>query len=256
MRRSNNSMGVVGARNFGTSSSKPSGNSSPYVALKYRTGCTFAVRQVYQQTMLHILIADDHPIIRSGLKLILKPSIPQSKIYNVANGDDLVAIVRAHPINIVIMDLNIPDMDPQGVLHTILTIRPDIGVIIFSMNREEIYGKLYLKLGAKGYIVKGSEDEEIIEAVKCVAEGKIYMRKNMQQHYFNNLGEALNPFSALTKKEMEVLRYLVQGESVGSIARTMNIGKTTVSTHKGKIFEKMRVNNIFELKAIVDVHPL
>jgi two-component system invasion response regulator UvrY len=206
--------------------------------------------------MLHILIVDDHPIIRSGLKLMLKPNIPGARLYDVSNGDDLVAMVRAQPIDIVLMDLNIPDMDPQRIVHTLLAIRPDIGIIIFSMNREEIFGKLYLKLGAKGYIVKGSEEAEIVDAVKCVAGGGIYMKKDMQQYYFNDLGEHLNPFSTLSKKEMEVLRHLAQGESVGNITRIMNIGKTTVSTHKAKIFEKLHINNMFELKAIIDLHPL
>lgn len=187
---------------------------------------------------------------------MLKPNIPGARLYDVSNGDDLVAMVRAQPIDIVLMDLNIPDMDPQRIVHTLLAIRPDIGIIIFSMNREEIFGKLYLKLGAKGYIVKGSEEAEIVDAVKCVAGGGIYMKKDMQQYYFNDLGEHLNPFSTLSKKEMEVLRHLAQGESVGNITRIMNIGKTTVSTHKAKIFEKLHINNMFELKAIIDLHPL
>ncbi len=209
--------------------------------------------------MLKILIADDHPIIRVGIKYLLRANFDQVQIHEASNGDEIISLVKETSPEIVLMDLNMPRTDPQGILQTILTIRPGTGVIIFSMNKEEIFGMMYLNMGAMGYIRKGCEEQEIIRAIKCVAEGNVYISKEMRPYYFgknSTLSTYTHPFAALTRKELEVLRHLSKGESVMNICQVMNIGSTTVATHKAKIFSKLRVNNMFELKSIAELYPL
>lgn len=208
--------------------------------------------------MFNILIADDHPIVRTGIKYTLREHFKQIRIFEARNGDELVACVKENPIDIVLMDLNMPETDPQRVLQTILILKPALGVLIFSMNKEEIFGLMYLKMGAMGYLRKVCEETELVKAIQCVLDGNVYIRREMQPFYLGKttLEDKSNPFADLTRKELEVLRHLAQGESLSHICKVMNISNSTVGTHKAKILEKLRVNNMFELRAVTELYPL
>jgi two-component system invasion response regulator UvrY len=208
--------------------------------------------------MLNLLIADDHPIVRTGTKYTLKEHFEEIQIFEARNGDELIACVKEQPINLVLMDLNMPETDPQRVLQTILILKPEISVIIFSMNKEEIFGLMYLKMGAMGYLRKGCEEIELVKAVRCVLDGNVYIKKEMQPFYLGKttLADKNNPFTELTRKELEVLRHLSRGESIANICKVMNISSSTVGTHKAKILEKLRITNMFELRSITELYPL
>ena len=208
--------------------------------------------------MLSILIADDHPIVRSGLKLIIRESLPEAMLFEARNGAELIKQVTDQNPDIVIMDLNMPNTDPQRVMENMLLIKPGLGIIILSMNKEEIYGNMYLNMGAMAYLQKGCETSHIIKAIETVADGNLYITKEMHHLYrAKKTGIYSNsPFAALSKKEMEVLRHIAKGESGTAISKTMNLSTSTVGTHKAKIFTKLNISGIFELKEILDVYPL
>jgi DNA-binding NarL/FixJ family response regulator len=208
--------------------------------------------------MHRIVIADDHPMVRIGIRYSIREGFNPVQIFEAKNGDELIAAVKQHDIDIVLMDLNMPDTDPQQVLQTMLVLKPGIGVIIFSMNKEEIFGMMYLKMGAMGYLHKGGKPAEMIRAIRCVMDGNVYMTREMQQHYLGSNTETGkdNPFTALTRKELEVLRHLSGGASVISIARIMNIGSSTVGTHKASIFSKLRISNLLELKTLTELYDM
>lgn len=212
----------------------------------------------YCITMFNILIADDHPIVRTGSKFTLKEHFRQIGIFEARNGDELIAGIKEHPIDVVLMDLNMPGTDPQRVLQTILTLKPELRVIIYSMNKEEIFGLMYLKMGAMGYLRKECEETELVNAVQCVLDGNVYIRREMQTFYLGKatMEDKNNPFTELTRKELEVLRHLAQGQSLTHICKVMNISSSTAGTHKARILEKLHVANMFELKSLTELYPL
>ncbi len=205
--------------------------------------------------MLKVVVADDHPITRSGTKYLLRDHFSQIQIYEAENGSQVIEHVKKQSIDVVLMDLNMPDTDSQGTLQTLLVLSPDTNVLILSMNKEEIFGPLYLKMGARGYISKVLGEQEIPKAIKAVLEGNIYIRREMKEFY--EKGQKVeNPYQSLTRKEMEVLRHLVKGAPVAAISNAMSITITTVSTHKANIFNKLQLNNLLELKSLIDLYPL
>lgn len=205
--------------------------------------------------MFNVVIADDHSITRSGIKYILKDCFPHSGIYEAENGDEVLNLFKTRKIDILLMDLNMPNTDPQRLVQTLLVMEPDLKILVISMNKEEIFGPLYLRLGVKGFIPKELGEQELLKAIQAVRDGNLYIRKEMRDFYEGNIKLA-NPYELLTKKEMEILRHFIKGDSAITISRTMNIGISTVSTHKANIFEKLNISNLLELKSLSDLYPL
>ncbi|MEI9943338.1 MAG: response regulator transcription factor [Chitinophagaceae bacterium] len=203
-----------------------------------------------------MVIADDHSIIRVGIKLLFRAN-PLITIYEASNGDELFEQIKKYSPDIVLLDINMPNTNSQTLLQTILTIKPQLSVLVFSVNKEEIYGKLYLKLGARGYLQKDAPPEDIVKAVDCILAGNVYIRKDKQDMYLGGVGaREFSPYFVLSKKEMEVLPYLSSGDSVMNIARSLNLSPSTIGTHKSNIFSKLHITNIIELKELIALHPL
>ncbi len=203
----------------------------------------------------NIIVADDHPILRSGICFILKSHFPVVRIREAEDGDQAIALCKQSPADIMIMDLNMPNTDPQKMVYTLLALQPAINILVFTMYKEEIYGPLYYKIGARGFIPKMNGEKELVKAVETVLAGKIYIRDEMRDFYQKRDG-TIDPYALLSNKEKEVLRHLVTGDSQVNICKKLNIGITTVSTHKGNILRKLKLNNLMELKAMVDNLPL
>lgn len=200
------------------------------------------------------LIADNHDIVRAGLRFILSQHF-NATFFEVSNGNKLFEAVKAHDYDVVFMELNMPHTDAYGILQSILNIRPRLNVLIFSVYSQEIYGKFYMKAGAMGFLQKTESELEIIKAVNCVLMGNVYLPKEHQRLYLGReAGEPKNPFSALSRKEMQVLPFLSNELSVINIAKTMNLSPSTIGTHKANIFKKLTIQNVFELKTMTDLY--
>lgn len=208
--------------------------------------------------MKKIVLADDHPMTRIGVKFILQENMDQVFVYEVQDGNELIGIIKRETIDLVVMDLNMPGTDPQRTLQTMLALKPDLAVIIFSMNKEEIFGLHYLKMGAMGYLRKGADDKEVIKAVNCVLGGNIYIAKEMRPYYLADANGTLGqtPFDVLSKKELEVLRHLSKGESPVHISRIMDISSSTISTHKANILAKLKIENMVELRSLLELYGM
>lgn len=202
-----------------------------------------------------IIVADDHPVMRSGVCFILKSHFQAVRIWEAENGDEAIALCRQHPADIMITDLNMPGTDAQKMVHTLLALQPALNILVFTMYKEEIYGPLYYKLGVRGFIPKMNGEKELIRAVETVLAGDTYIRSDMRDFY-KKLEGAPDPYAVLSIKEKEVLRHLVTGDSMVSICKTLNIGITTVSTHKGNILRKLKLSNLLELRDMVNALPL
>lgn len=205
---------------------------------------------------MNILLADDHVIIRTGLKRFISSYIVGANIDEAIDGDSAFAKIKATIYQLIILDINMPNTDSFGLLSNIMVIRPEANVLMFSMNAEEIYAKKYLQLGAKGYLCKTASPSEIQTALDTVISGKRYISSALSQTFAEAVigKQAENPFDRLSPREFEIVLHLLKGESLASICKTLTLQTSTVGTHKARIFEKLQCSNIIDINALAKLY--
>jgi len=205
---------------------------------------------------MHILLADDHVIIRTGLKKFILNYISNAIIDEAFDGDSAFAKIKSNNYQLIILDINMPNTDSFGLLSNIMVVRPEANVLMFSMNAEEIYAKKYLQLGAKGYLSKTASESEIQNALDMVISGKRYISAALSQTLTNEaIGKkSENPFDTLSPREFEIVLHLIRGESLASICKALTLQTSTVGTHKARIFEKLKCTNIIDINALAKVY--
>jgi DNA-binding NarL/FixJ family response regulator len=199
--------------------------------------------------MIKILIADDHAIVRKGLKQILLEEYPSAKIGEVADAESLLAEVTKDDWNIVICDMNMPGRSGLDALTQIKQIAPRLPVLIMSMYPEDQYALRVLKAGASGYLGKDNIHDDIIKAVQTVQLGKKFITPTIAEKLANALGEDgnLQPHESLSDREFDVFKLLATGKAVSDIAAQLSLSATTVSTYRSRIMEKMHMRTNAEL---------
>jgi len=204
------------------------------------------------------LIADDHLIVRSGLKTIIKEMSPFAEFNEAANGDQVIGFIKNNDYDVVILDINMPETDSIALVSNLFAYKENSRVLIFSMNAESLYAKRFLKLGVLGYLDKESEASEIRKAIENVMSGTAYMSENLKRYFYEDMmaKRTDNPFEKLSNREIQVAKYLLQGYSHGEIQKTLNLHSSTVGTHKLRFFEKLKVRNIFELRELAKLYQI
>ena len=204
------------------------------------------------------LIADDHVIVREGLKSIIREICPIMKVDEAANGDAVFDFVKKNSYDILVLDVNMPDTDDMSLITNILAYKEDARILIFSMNEEHLYAERFFKLGVLGYLDKGSEVEEIKKALETVYNGMIYMSGKLKRSLSDDkiAIDKENPFQELSNRELQIVKYLLKGYSPAQIKETLNIHASTVATHKIHTFEKLKIKNVFELRELADLYHL
>ncbi len=199
--------------------------------------------------MLKILIADDHAVVRKGLKQILLEEYPSAVIGEVADAESLLAEIIRDEWNIVISDMNMPGRSGLDALTQIKQIAPHLPVLIMSMYPEDQYALRVLKAGASGYLGKDNIHDDIIRAIQAVQLGKKFITSAVAEKLADSLGEdkALQPHETLSDREFEVLKLLAAGKAVSDIASQLSLSATTVSTYRARIMEKMNMRTNAEL---------
>lgn len=199
--------------------------------------------------MLKILIADDHAIVRKGLKQLLLEEYPSAIIGEVADTEGLLKQVISNGWNIVICDMNMPGRSGLDALAHIKQVAPDLPVLIMSMYPEDQYALRVLKAGASGYLQKESIHDDIIKAVQTVQLGKKFITPTIAEKladaYHNNSDK--QPHELLSDREFDVFKLLASGKSVSEIAGQLSLSTTTVSTYRSRILEKMGIRSNAEL---------
>jgi len=208
--------------------------------------------------MINILLADDHAIIRAGLKIFIKNLMPHSNIDEAWDGDSAFDKIKQNDYTLIILDVNMPATDSFGLVSNILAIKPESRILMFSMNAEEIYAKKYLHLGALGYLSKDASESEIKDAIDTVMNNKRYispsLTKTLTESAIGKKANTQNPFNLLSPRELEIANHLMKGESVSQIGAYLNLHTSTVGTHKARIFEKLQCKNIIEIIELARVH--
>jgi two-component system, NarL family, invasion response regulator UvrY len=199
--------------------------------------------------MIKILIADDHAVVRRGLKQILLEEYPSAKINEVADAESLLAEVTKEKWDLVICDMNMPGRSGLDALTQIKQVAPQLPVLIMSMYPEDQYALRVLKAGASGYLGKDNIHDDIVRAVQTVQLGKKFITPTIAEKLANALGEnnSLQPHETLSDREFDVFKLLASGKAVSDIATQLSLSATTVSTYRSRIMEKMNMRTNAEL---------
>jgi len=191
--------------------------------------------------MTRIVIADDHAVVRKGLRLILADADGLSIAGEASSADELLTFLRTVPVDAVILDVGLGDRDGIEVLKQIRASYPQLPVLMMSMYSEDVYAIRALRSGASGYIEKSADPELLLAAVRRVAAGGKWISATMTEKLMAQIGgEPVRtlPHELLSDRELEVFRLLGSGKSVTEIARALNLSVKTVSTHRMHIVEK------------------
>lgn len=208
--------------------------------------------------MPKLLLADDHFIIRTGLKLVIENFMPNCKIDEAEDGDSSFEKIKKNSYDLLILDVNMPNTDSFVLVSNILALKPEMKILMFSMNDEEVYARRYLKMGVMGYIKKDEHVDEIKKAITTVLNNKKYISNSLSQILIEDLhnNNPENPFESLSLREFEIVRHLIRGESVAEICQKLTLHSSTVGTHKARIFEKLKCSNIIDLNLLAKVHNI
>ncbi|MBX2889155.1 MAG: response regulator transcription factor [Ferruginibacter sp.] len=208
--------------------------------------------------MQRILIADDHSVVRKGLRQILLEGFPSAVIEEVADAEDMIKKVIAADWDVVISDLSMPGRSGLEALQQIKQIQPKLPVLILSIHPEEQYAIRVLKSGAAGYLSKDLAPEELVNAVQRVMLGKKYITPAVAEKLAEVFDQGNNkaPHELLSDREFSVLKMLAKGKTVSEIAESMFLSVTTVSTYRSRIMSKMNLKSNADLTLYSIEHNL
>jgi DNA-binding NarL/FixJ family response regulator len=208
--------------------------------------------------MIRILVADDHVVVRRGLKMILLEGFPGAFIEDVGDAEDLVKQVIKSEWDVVISDLNMPGRSGLDALVQIKQIKPTLPVLILSIHPEDQYAIRVLKAGASGYLSKDMAPDELVNAVKKVMLGKKYISAAVAEKLTSSFDDDQDKLlhENLSDREFDVLKMLATGKSVSDIAELLFLSVTTVSTYRARIISKMNLKNNAEITLYAIEHKL
>lgn len=198
--------------------------------------------------MKRIIIADDHAVVRAGLRHILGETEEFTVVGEAATAQTLFDQIRDHRCDIVILDIALGEESGLDVLATIREEHPEIAILVLSMFAEEEYAIRVLKLGASGYLTKESAPDRLLEAVRKIASGGAYLTPTVAERLAGHLrGFGVTPHSRLSNREFQILVMIGEGQSLTDIARLCHLSVKTVSTHRRKILDKMGLSTTSQL---------
>jgi len=208
--------------------------------------------------MKNILLADDHSIVRMGVKSLLQRGLPEYIVDEAENETEIETQVKQKKYQLIILDIDIPQGDFVKLMHWLLTITPDANILIFSMHEESIYGQRCLQLGARGYLHKSANDNVILNAINRVLAGKKYISPDLAELLSDNKtsDSTLNPLLKLSIREMEIMLLLNKGRTLAEICEVLKIQYSTVSTFKRRIMEKLNVKSMHSLYKFMQSYNL
>ncbi|NLP60606.1 response regulator [Paraburkholderia sacchari] len=193
--------------------------------------------------MMRIMIADDHAIIRDGLKRILS-TVPDMEVAAEAvDGTDVVEQLRSTAIDVLLLDMSMPGKSGIALIQQIKASHPALPVLVLSMYRESQYAVQAIRAGAAGYLTKNAESDQLIGAIRKVARGGTIVSALVAEKLVKQLQQPASafPHTFLTPREFQIFQMLVEGSSINDIAHSLSLSSKTVSTHKANILDKMEI---------------
>ena len=197
---------------------------------------------------IKILLADDHTIVRQGLKLILAAHADLEVIGEAANGREAVELAQKLKPDMVLMDVAMPELNGIEATRRMVAANSRLKVLVLSMHKEAVYVREILRAGARGYILKDAIDTELLNAVRSVAKGDGYISPAVSGALLNDYRkDVTDPVDLLSGREREVLQLIAEGKTNKEIATRLNLSVYTVDSHRGKIMEKLNLHSTGEL---------
>lgn len=196
---------------------------------------------------IRILLADDHTIVRQGLKLILSAHADLEVVGEAANGREAVELAEKLRPDIVLMDVQMPELNGIDAAKKMVAAQPRIRILVLSMHKEAVYVREILKAGARGYILKDAIDTELLNAIRSVAKGDGYISPAVAGALNEKVKDPGNPVDSLSAREREVLLLIAAGKTNKEIATQLNLSVYTVDSHRGKIMDKLNLHSAGEL---------
>jgi two-component system, NarL family, response regulator NreC len=201
--------------------------------------------------MIRVVLADDHEIVRQGLVSLLTNSGSCQVVGQAANGIDAVQMALEKRPNVLVVDISMPGLNGIEVVRRINQQLPECKTLVLTMHEEQEYVIHMVKAGASGYLVKDSASKELIDAIVMLSQGKSYFGQYASQilaeQYRNPIKNIDDPYGNLTEREREVFHCVIQGQTTKEVARKLDISVKTAENHRGRIMDKLDVNNTAEL---------
>lgn len=203
--------------------------------------------------MLEVLVVDDSPLFRRGVKDLVNEGFQGAHIGEAGNGFEMMELLRGKPWDVAVLDIHMPDMNGLDALKQAKQEFPGLPVLILSMYPEEQYAIRMIKAGADGYLTKSSVPEELVKAIAKVRDGGKYVSPALAENLVVTIkpGAAKESHELLSDREYQVLCLIGSGKTVGEIAGRMNLGVSTISTYRARILEKMRMKTNAQLTRYV-----
>lgn len=208
--------------------------------------------------MIRILLADDHTIVREGLKQILGEVADFAVVAEASNGQEVLAEVRIRTPDVLILDMSMPGTSGVALIHQLKSETPRLQILVLSMHKEEQYAVRAIKAGASGYITKESASEQLVNAIRKIAGGGVVISPSVGERLAQEYGRPSDaaPHTTLSDREFQVFQMLVAGMSITDIANHLCLSAKTISTHKWRILQKMGMGNSSELIHYAIEHQL
>jgi len=202
---------------------------------------------------IRILLADDHAVVRDGVRALLEKQTDMAVIAEAVDGREAARLAEELAPDVAIIDIAMPNMNGIEATRRILAVHPRTAVVVLSMHQDESYVLGSLKAGARGYLLKDSLRSEIVEAVRTVSQGRSFLTRRisrmMQEDYIRQMEQRgfEDSYDLLTAREREILQLAAEGRANKEIAAVLHIGLTTVETHRTHILQKLNLHSIPEL---------
>lgn len=204
-------------------------------------------------SQIQILLADDHSVMRTGLRLVLERQEDFHVVAEASDGREAVALAQQHKPDVVVMDVTMPNLNGIEAARQIGAALPQVSIVMLSMHSDEAYVLRALKAGARGYLLKESAESDLIAAVRSVHAGKAFfspaVSRMLVEDYVRELKdrEIEDSYELLTTREREILQLVAEGKSNKDVANFLNLSLYTVETHRGNLMEKLNLHTVPEL---------
>jgi DNA-binding NarL/FixJ family response regulator len=195
---------------------------------------------------MNILIVDDHAIVRAGLRRLLR-GLFDGDVLEASTGREALALARGGSLDLVLLDMNLPELGGLELLGRLAAVAPDLPVLVLSMHAEPLYVTRALDAGARGYVSKNIAPDELVTAIRQVASGGRYVEGELAQALVLNQSQAAEPLEQLSSRDLEIMRLLARGHSLSEIADALGLGYKTIANTCTQIKAKLGVNRTADL---------
>ena len=198
-------------------------------------------------SVIRVILADDHTLVREGLRQLLGATADIRVEGEAANGDEALALVKANDYDLAVLDMSMPGLSGIELIKRLRLEKPRLRLLVLSMHGEAQYAARALKAGAAGYLTKDSASAQLVGAIRKVAAGGVHISEAAAAQLVGTPQTDASPHTRLSNREFEVFRLLVAGRGPTEIAEQLRLSVKTVSTHKTRIFEKMGMDSTADL---------